>query len=310
MSQPLGRKSGRRLPDAGGEFHQTIRQLRQAGYQPEQIRIGNPANLTAHYGEVVDVQGDDEFCKVTVAHDGLIGTAGVLPHFVTDKIVEAGPGNPLHELLDRCTETLLFAEFAAWERCHPTVGIERNELNGWCKQVLEMLGPIELEDVPLPRLIPLVKYLLRPHRSVDALQSMLNEFFCVPVHVFESSDLDRLSVTDQKSRPEQNRCWVRIRIGPLNRVRYQEFLPGNRGLRMVLELTRMFLGERYEIEVEPVMAASQVPPLNLVNDSLLMGWTTWFPDYPDGTHSTDKSVVLNSAVCRQQFDQRGAENGD
>jgi len=71
---------------------------------------------------------------------------------------------------------------------------------------------------------------------------------------------------------------VRLRLGPLPRARYQEFLPGGTAHEELRQLTRFYGGEALEFGVQLVLARDEVPPCVLGaddEDGLRLGWSTW-----------------------------------
>ena len=82
-------------------------------------------------------------------------------------------------------------------------------------------------------------------------------------------------VWDQQAR-------VRIRIGPLTRSRYDEFLPGGASHETLRGLTRFFGNDQFDFEVQLVLAREEAPAFQLdAGDTALpLGWTTWLRTGP------------------------------
>ena len=64
-------------------------------------------------------------------------------------------------------------------------------------------------------------------------------------------------------------------------------LPGGTWLHRIGDLARLYVGPALDVRVRPLLAASQVPPLQLVtarDDArrapALLGWTTWLTSGP------------------------------
>ena len=73
---------------------------------------------------------------------------------------------------------------------------------------------------------------------------------------------------------------IRIRMGPLSRQRYAEFLPGGKSREKLRDLVRFFAGDYLDIELQLVLRGDDVPPCQLgeeLDAPLALGWYTWLP---------------------------------
>jgi type VI secretion system protein ImpH len=79
---------------------------------------------------------------------------------------------------------------------------------------------------------------------------------------------------------EQGR--VRVRIGPLTRRTYDEFLPGGAAHDTLRALTRFFANDQLDFEIQLVLARDEAPPCRLDADAqpLPLGWCTWLNTTP------------------------------
>ncbi|HEX9107593.1 MAG TPA: type VI secretion system baseplate subunit TssG, partial [Longimicrobiales bacterium] len=76
-------------------------------------------------------------------------------------------------------------------------------------------------------------------------------------------------------------CKVRVRIGPLPRRRYDEFLPGGTAHEPLRQLLRFFSRDQLDFELQLVLARDDVPALVLGGAaSPPLGWTTWIRSAP------------------------------
>jgi type VI secretion system protein ImpH len=146
--------------------------------------------------------------------------------------------------------------------------------------------------------------LLAPQqRSAGALEGILADYFDVPVAIEqfvggwyplaidtqcalgderdESSQLGLGAVVGDAVWDQQAR--VRIRIGPLSRARYTDFLPGGEAYRVLQALTAFFSDDRFDFEVQLVLARGEVPACVLEDSDgagLPLGWSTWVSTQP------------------------------
>jgi type VI secretion system protein ImpH len=71
---------------------------------------------------------------------------------------------------------------------------------------------------------------------------------------------------------------VRIRLGPLSRQRYADFLPGAAARQTLRDVVRFFAGDHLDVELQLVLKADDVPACRLGADHetpLALGWYTW-----------------------------------
>ncbi len=135
-------------------------------------------------------------------------------------------------------------------------------------------------------------------RSVERLGAILADWLGLPVTVeqFDGTWL-AIDASEQSSlagggrEPAFNRlgvdcaigsrAWdvqssIRLRIGPLGWTRFQSLLPGGVLLARLAALVRSFVGPEIGFAVNPVLAAAEVPPLELRSGGdARLGWTSW-----------------------------------
>ncbi|HEX3866011.1 MAG TPA: type VI secretion system baseplate subunit TssG, partial [Gemmatimonadaceae bacterium] len=94
-------------------------------------------------------------------------------------------------------------------------------------------------------------------------------------------------VWDQQGR-------VRLRIGPLARDQYDQFLPGGRSFDALRALTRFFGNDQFDFEVQLVLAREDAPAFRLDGDDtpLPLGWCTWLRTSPLDRDPDDARFLL------------------
>ena len=87
---------------------------------------------------------------------------------------------------------------------------------------------------------------------------------------------------------------VRIRLGPLTRRRYDEFLPGGASYTALQALTRFFGNDQFDFEIQLVLARDEAPQFRLEADEvpLPLGWTTWLHTAPLDRDPDDAMFTL------------------
>jgi type VI secretion system protein ImpH len=138
-----------------------------------------------------------------------------------------------------------------------------------------------------------------PSRSATALEQLVADYFDVPCEVEQfvgawypldlrsqtalgddGGSLGGGAVAGDEVWDQQGR--VRVRIGPLTRRRYDEFLPGGELHDALRALTRFFANDQFDFEIQLVLARDEAPPcrLDADTDPLPLGWCTWLRTAP------------------------------
>lgn len=141
--------------------------------------------------------------------------------------------------------------------------------------------------------------LAQRHRSAIGLETMLCDYFDtgVVVQQFRGQWL-KLAAENQSSFAEGGvggnmqlgvdtvvgeRVWdaqskFRVKIGPLRYRQFEDFLPSGTAYRPLEHLTRLYVGQQFDFDVQLVLLAAEVPRCTLTIDStrcVRLGWDTW-----------------------------------
>ena len=79
----------------------------------------------------------------------------------------------------------------------------------------------------------------------------------------------------------------RVRAGPLDLSRFRAFLPGGPAHRAVKDLTQLLVPPELEFDLQPVLAADQVPPLRLGGAASALGWSSWLTSKRPSADASD-----------------------
>ncbi len=282
---------------------------RTARPDQEVARFGSSTSLGFPAGEVasLDPRSGDIPPRVVVNFMGLVGPEGVLPleySSLVSRRVSSGD-RVLRDFLDIFHHRMVSLFYRAWEKTHFFAAYER----GGEDRLSDYLG--DLGGVGLPELraaLPidreaLLYYvgLIAPfQRSAAALEQLISDFFDVDVTVvqftggwYEIDHSTQTSVGDEDGASGQlgfgavvgdavydPQAGIRIRVGPLSRQRYAEFLPGGRAREELRQIVRFFAGDYLDVELQLVLRGDDVPPCQLgeeLDAPLALGWYTWLP---------------------------------
>ncbi len=84
-----------------------------------------------------------------------------------------------------------------------------------------------------------------------------------------------------------------MRIGPLSRARYEEFLPTGSAYEPLRQLLRFYCNDQFDFEVQLVLAKDEVPACVVGADevpALSLGWSTWIRSAPF-TRDADEAIL-------------------
>jgi len=95
---------------------------------------------------------------------------------------------------------------------------------------------------------------------------------------------------------------IEIRVGPIEFDEFLEFLPGRQRLGAVGALARLYVGQRLNIVIRPVLAPEAVPMTRLGGASCTadgvpcgsrLGWTSWLRNQPSATERSDAAFEVD-----------------
>jgi len=162
-------------------------------------------------------------------------------------------------------------------------------------------------------------------RSASSLELMLSDFCQAPVAVeqfvgqwlrLEPADQTRLATRAGTAGCNAQlgidtiagaRVWdleskFVIHLGPLELDEFRQFLPGMPRIAAVGDLARLYVGQRFDIVVCPVLAAAAVPMSRLggieqASDGSpagsRLGWTTWLRSLQSDRDRSDAAFSVN-----------------
>jgi type VI secretion system protein ImpH len=299
------------------EFFQAVRILglaspgrHQVGHTAdpaeEPVRFSVPPSLAFPPSEIRAVDGrPDGPLRMTVNFMGLIGPQGVLPDHYTQLVAERGQHRDrgLRDFLDIFHHRILSLFYRAWEKTRFPVAFERSGQDPLTRHLRDLVGaggPAQPATAEARRgvLLHYAGLLLPQPRSALGLEQLLGGYFDVPVEVeqfvggwYRPAGETQCVVSDDERQAGRlgvgalvgDAVWDRqakvcIRLGPLSRARYEEFLPGGGAHEDLCRLTRFFGGDALDFAVRLVLAREEVPPCTLGADGdggPPLGWGTW-----------------------------------
>jgi type VI secretion system protein ImpH len=290
----------------------------------EVARFSTNPGLGFPSGEIHELELEDsEPARMAVNFLGLVGNKGVLPlHY--SRMVRRGEKpeerSALRDFLDIFQHRLISLFYRAWEKSRFYVPFERGQPDPLSSRIFDLLGlgGPHLRgrmDIPDESLLFYPQLLGPRQRTAWGLERLLEDYLEVPVEVeqfvggwYPLSKDAQLELDDEPgpSAPGLglqtivgDEIWdpqarVRIRLGPLPRDRYEDFLPGRKGHRAVRALTEFFSNGQYDFEIQLVLARDDTPPLELGKEEepTPLGWLTWLRTRPMSRDPDETTLTL------------------
>lgn len=284
----------------------------------ELLRFRAHTSLAFPASEIQELDGtaDDRAPhEMTVNFMGLVGPQGVLPvHYTLLAAERAGERDTaLRDFLDIFNHRVISLFYRAWEKNRFTVAYERALPDGddaasgdpVLRHARDVVG-VGTEGlhgragVDDETLVYFAGILGMRSRSAVGLEQLVGDYFDVPARVEQfvgawypidlgtqceigdesslSSALGLGAVVGDEVWDQQSR--IRIRVGPLERERYDGFLPGGSAHAEIRALTRFYCNDEMDVELQLVLARDDVPACVLGagdegDEVAPLGWCTW-----------------------------------
>jgi type VI secretion system protein ImpH len=298
-------------------FDAAVRVLMRAGSTAdpaEAARFRSLPGLAYPPADITGVRAEaDGAPRVTTPVIGLTGPTGVMPRFYTEVLGATlrDRSRALHDFLDLLSHRMVgaFARAGIKYRLHRAADAALLTDPPAPDRVAEALlaftgyATPHLTDRVAAGTSPLLHYAgllsMRP-RSAERLAAMVSDWLGRKVEVVQFAGAWLPLPPDQRTRMPAGRrpgAWNRLgvdaaigvrswdvqariilRIGPLDRASFEALLPDGRLLPRLVSLVRAYLGYETGFAVNPVLAASEIPPLRLHHEtapSPRLGWNTW-----------------------------------
>jgi type VI secretion system protein ImpH len=255
--------------------------------------LGFPASeiqeLTLARGET-----SSEPTDMLVNFFGLTGPQGVMPHVYTEHASTRARARDtaFRDFLDLFNHRAISLLFRAWEKNNAVVAHESGSDDRFFDHLLDLagLGTAGLRDrLPVSDSVPAFYASLLSSRSrpAEGLARLIGDYFDVPASVeqfvgeWRSLDSGGQSALEDDVEAGKlgfgvlgDAVWdpharVRLRLGPLTRIQFDELVPGGAAHDTLRSLARLYADDMVGVDAQLVLARREVTPCVL--------------DVPDGT---------------------------
>ena len=290
----------------------------------EAVRFSTNPSLAFPPGEVQDLAWEeDDQPKLEVNFFGLVGNQGVLPLHYSRQVraMDRGDSNPLRAFLDIFQHRLVSLFYRAMEKGRFYALFERGEKDPVSSRLFELIGLQNRKlrgrlAVPDDDLLFYSGLLGLQQRNAASLQRILEDFFQVPAEIEQfvggwyalseesqvclDDEFDEFSPRLGEQTVVGDEFWdpqarVRVKIGPLPRARYDDFLPGGESHEALKTLTTFFSDDQFDFDVQLILTKEDVPPVVLGAegaDATPLGWCTWIQTRPFDRDADETTLTL------------------
>lgn len=292
---------------------------REHSPRDEAVRFRALPSHTFPPGEIaaLDSDGDQRPPEMVVSFMGMTGPSGVLPQHYTQLVIDRlrFKDHALRDMLDLFNHRAVSLFYRAWRKYRFYVEFEREAKQGQedlftsCLYCLVGYGTPELrrrQELPDEAFLNYAGHFAHWPRSAISLELMVGDYFELDVSIeqFVGQWL-YLDQADQSRTPNPadyegcnnmlgnnvvvgERVWsienkFRVQLGPLDYAEFLRFSPEGDGLVDLCQLVRSYAGPDYDFDVQPILKAEDVPPLQLAGEgdpACNLGWNTWLSSSP------------------------------
>jgi type VI secretion system protein ImpH len=286
----------------------------------EVVRFSASPSIAFPPGEIQALElPDDSAARMTVNFMGLTGPQGVLPYHYTLLVSERmrARDRSLGAFFSLFDHRIISLFYRAWVKHRFAIGHEDGTDDRLTAHLLDLIGlgtEAAQGRIPVPdeTLIYYAGLIGPQQRSAVALEQLLGDFLGVAVEVqqfvggwYPLAAADQCKLGDESGAASQlgrgaaagDEVWdqqmrVRIRMGPLTRGQFDQFLPTGSRFEELRMLTRFFAHDQYSFEAQLVLARDEVPGFTLGAEdaSQPLGWATWIRSSGEFSRDADETI--------------------
>ncbi len=265
----------------------------------DRVRLGQEAELAFPPSTISSFTPGTDKTPGTLTNRffGLFGPQGPLPLHLTEYARDRKRNhrdNTIIAFANMLTHRMTSLFYRAWRSGQPAASFDRPD-DEFERRVAALAGfrgeGMQNRDA-MPDLSRrhFAAYMAQGSKNPDGLTAFLSAFFDVNVEIeqfvgcwlhlepddcWESGAMVRLGQTSSiGSKVWSRTAKFRLRIGPLDRERYERFLPGNDGFERLEAIVRSYVGDSLDWDVQLILKGDQVPRSSLGGTTRL-GQNSW-----------------------------------
>lgn len=297
----------------GFEFFQAVRLVEQA-QPPRRLRYRNRLSLAFPPNQIENVSDDgDDLIRLTPAFMGLLGSHGALPLHYSERIQRhernSNDGGP-RAFLDMLSHRSLCMFYQAWAKHRPECMTAADGDDGFLAMLLALSGAAPEESVERETLARYAMQIRSRCVSAPLMAGIYSEYFNVRFVVEQLvGQWQALPAADQARLGKAHvdlgagvmlgeRIYgcdarVRLRIGPLDRAAYEDFLPGHSAARRLEAMLGLHCGVGMTYEVHLIQRAEDVRAPSL-DGGCRLGVNACLVDGPPSQDREEQMYLLHT----------------
>ena len=292
----------------------------------DQPRVGNSVRLEEDFlrfcqipslsfapSTIEGAEQAEKAIRLFVNFLGMFGPNGPLPQHLTDFARDRyrnAHDRTLVRFIDIFHHRMLSFFYRAWALNQKSADFDRPEESRYADYFGTLFGigmPAlrERDSIPDRAKIYFSGHLSAQSRNAEGLESILEDFFCLPTEIQEfagfwmkippenqcrlgeSPDTGTLGVNAiAGSRKYEAQLKFRIRMGPMELDALKRLVPVTDNFKRLKDWTLNYINEELFWDLQCVLKAQAVPTISLGQEGML-GWTTWLKSQPFSRDADD-----------------------
>lgn len=278
------------------------------------FRLYQNPSMSFIYKNIDTISLKNNKFQIAVNEIGLLGANSPLPshliEFIFQRKHQYGDG-AWASFVNMLQHRVLTMFYRSWMNAQSVLSLENKGADKFSRYIASLAGFAVLDGSQSHKYVEhfsklyFAGYSLQRNRSADNFQSLLSQYFSIPIHVEENigqwfklpkEEQTRLGVNKRYtlgdglivgSRVYDVQTKFRITIGPLKLEEFKSFFKGFNSKRLI-EWVRFYVGEEYDWDVQLILAKPEIPKLVLGSHNQL-GLTTWL----GSTNNNMDNLILN-----------------
>jgi len=265
----------------------------------DRVRVRPELSLAFPASDVAAVEKDGDDLRITTTFLALYGASSPLPTFYTEDLMDEASNDEsvCRDFMDIIHQRLYHLYFECWSKYRLLIRVveQNNPIDKERLLCLIGLGEKELASgmpdafsllrytgilTQYPRCAMGLKTILRDALGIKGITIIQNIRRMVPIPdgqrlrmLVSGGRLGTDTVLGSKIADRMGK--FRIRIGPLAWREFNDLLPGTARNDKLTSLTRFYLTDPLEVELELVLAAGEAQPIRIGNPEARLGLNTW-----------------------------------
>ncbi len=275
----------------------------------ELFRLYQNPSMSFIYKNIDAVALKDNKFQIAINEIGLLGANSPLPSHLLEFIFQRKHqygDSAWASFVNMLQHRILTMFYRSWMNAQSVMSLENKGNDKFSRYIASIAGFAVVDQNQPNQYVEhfsklyFAGYSLQRNRSADNFQSLLSQYFSLPIRLDENvgqwftlpkKEQTRLGsdkrytlgdglIIGRKIYDAQNK--FRLTIGPLALDEFQSFFKNGFNAKRLIEWVRFYVGAEYDWDVQLILAKTEVPNIMLGNHNKL-GLTTWLG-------STEKNV--------------------